>query len=115
MKYCSHCGAEVMDDAVLCTKCGCWLNNNTMATAVQPKAKMNVCALVGFIISMVSIVLFFIDFIGLLALAGMIVSLVGLTQLNIKTEQRGKGFAIAGLVVGACFFLLGVIFWIGIL
>jgi len=23
MKYCSHCGAEIDDDAVVCVKCGC--------------------------------------------------------------------------------------------
>jgi len=23
MKYCSHCGAEVHDEAVVCVKCGC--------------------------------------------------------------------------------------------
>lgn len=23
MKYCSHCGAEIADEAVVCPKCGC--------------------------------------------------------------------------------------------
>ena len=23
MKYCTHCGAEMLDDAVVCVKCGC--------------------------------------------------------------------------------------------
>lgn len=23
MKFCSHCGAQVEDDAVVCVKCGC--------------------------------------------------------------------------------------------
>ncbi|MDE5565596.1 MAG: zinc-ribbon domain-containing protein [Anaeroplasmataceae bacterium] len=23
MKYCSHCGAEINDEAVVCVKCGC--------------------------------------------------------------------------------------------
>ena len=114
MKYCTHCGAEINDEAVICIKCGCWIGA-PVANAVPQKGKMNICALVGFILSMVSVIVFFIDIMGLLALAGMIVSIVGLTQLTIKTEQRGKGFAIAGLVVGACFFVFGVIFWIGIL
>lgn len=32
MKYCSHCGNEMMDEAVVCVKCGCSTspNNNTM-------------------------------------------------------------------------------------
>lgn len=23
MKYCTHCGKEIMDDAVICPHCGC--------------------------------------------------------------------------------------------
>lgn len=30
MKYCAHCGAEIMDAAVICVKCGC-------ATQTQPQ------------------------------------------------------------------------------
>ncbi len=27
MKYCSHCGKEVADDAVICVSCGCMVEN----------------------------------------------------------------------------------------
>lgn len=27
MKYCSHCGAEIEDDAVICVSCGCATND----------------------------------------------------------------------------------------
>ena len=27
MKYCSHCGSEVNENAVICTKCGCQIEN----------------------------------------------------------------------------------------
>jgi TM2 domain-containing membrane protein YozV len=27
MKYCAHCGAELMDEAVVCVKCGCAIEN----------------------------------------------------------------------------------------
>ena len=114
MKYCTHCGAETNEEAVICTRCGCLLGAPT-ASDVQQKVKMNVCALVGFILSMVSVVLLIFDFMGFLALAGMIVSIVGLTQIVSKKEQRGKGFAIAGVVVGACFYLFGLFLWVGIL
>ena len=114
MKYCTHCGAEIVDEAVICTKCGCWVNGAS-GTSLQPKAKMNVCALVGFILTMVAVITFFIDFMGMLALAGMIVSIVGLTQTVKNNEQRGKGFAITGVTVGACLFLFGVIYTIATL
>lgn len=31
MKYCSKCGAEIHDDAVICTKCGCAVTGNMPA------------------------------------------------------------------------------------
>ena len=113
MKYCTHCGAEIMDDAVICTKCGCWINNTT-TSPIRQNVKTNVCALVGFILSLASIV-FIVNFMGLLALAGMIVSIVGLVQLVKNSEQKGRGYAIAGVSVGACLFLFGVLIWLFLL
>lgn len=34
MKYCSHCGNEIMDEAVICPKCGCPVSSNQ--TVVTP-------------------------------------------------------------------------------
>lgn len=28
MKYCTHCGAEIMDEAVICVHCGCRVKND---------------------------------------------------------------------------------------
>lgn len=36
MKFCSKCGAELVDDAVICTKCGCFINE---APAPAPKVQ----------------------------------------------------------------------------
>ena len=35
MKYCSHCGAQMMDEAVVCVKCGCSVERNL--PAVTPR------------------------------------------------------------------------------
>ena len=122
MKYCTHCGAELMDEAVLCTKCGCWVTPGstsnsgevTLPSANEQNAKLNVCSLIGFILSMASII-FFVNFMGLLALAGMIVSIVGLVQLARNNNQKGKGFAVPGVVVGACMTMFGILIWMAIL
>lgn len=37
MKYCTHCGAEIMDEAVVCVKCGC----QTEQAATKAKTKHN--------------------------------------------------------------------------
>jgi len=34
--YCSHCGAEIHDEAVVCVKCGCQVAGRSMAAA-EPK------------------------------------------------------------------------------
>jgi len=38
MKYCTHCGTEVVDAAVVCVKCGCSLDKspNQTGAAVNP-------------------------------------------------------------------------------
>ena len=38
MKYCSKCGNELMDEAVICTKCGCMVE---MISATSPVKKTN--------------------------------------------------------------------------
>lgn len=37
MKYCSHCGGEINDDAVICVRCGCSVENR--GTALQKSSK----------------------------------------------------------------------------
>lgn len=31
MKFCTKCGAELMDEAVICVKCGCAVENNAVS------------------------------------------------------------------------------------
>lgn len=37
MKFCQHCGKEIMDEAVVCTNCGCSVSSvkNTQMTEVD--------------------------------------------------------------------------------
>ena len=47
MKFCSHCGKELVDDAIVCTNCGCAVNGaNNMPNAVAgediPNGGLNV-------------------------------------------------------------------------
>ncbi len=35
MKFCQHCGKEVLDDAVICMNCGCSVTNNATAEVDQ--------------------------------------------------------------------------------
>ena len=111
MKYCTHCGAELLDEAVICPKCGCWTNDNGNVLGVS-KPELNKLSLVGFILSIVSAVVmifslsiesdssFFIFSSILVAIVGFVCSLIGLLKLK-RNNERGKGLAITGIVVGA--------------
>lgn len=37
MKYCSHCGQQIMDEAVICVHCGCPVDNTFRAQAKPPE------------------------------------------------------------------------------
>lgn len=66
----------------------------------QPGQKMNVMALVSFISSLVSFITG-----GLLAIVGVITGHIAMNQLK-QSEETGKGFAIAGLVISYAQILL---------
>ena len=52
MKYCAHCGKEIIEDAVICTNCGCLVH--PVKTHTQPK-QVGKMAMTGFILSMIGV------------------------------------------------------------
>lgn len=73
------------------------------AMASPPTGDINTMALVGFILSMSSFL------IVITALPGLIVSVIGLKQIN-EGRGEGKGLAIAGIVIGALYTFLTLIY-----
>lgn len=98
MKYCSKCGKEINENAVICVHCGCSVEE-TKSNYVKDSKKLNVLALIGFIVSLASLL---ISLVGITAIVGIIFSGIALKQIGAGTDQKGKGFAITGLVVGIC-------------
>ena len=100
MKFCKSCGAELVDDAVVCPKCGVAVEE----IAVAP-TKHNVIGIVSFVCALVGIaVSWFLSWLGgLLNFAAFVLGIVGIVMAKKKNEK--KGFAVAGLVLS----LLGVI------
>ncbi len=82
MKYCSHCGAELVDEAVVCPKCGCAV----APLAVDRSNSWNVLCIVGFVCS------FF------MAIVGLVCSIIGRKQA-MQSGEKGKELATAGLVI----------------
>lgn len=94
--FCKTCGKEVNDNAVICPNCGCSLKNESVYAEVKNDVKkINVMCLVGFILSMASLL---IALYGIVAIAGLVLSIVGVVQTN-RTGERLKGLGIAGIIV----------------
>ncbi|MCQ2387512.1 MAG: zinc-ribbon domain-containing protein [Clostridia bacterium] len=99
--YCSHCGKEIDDDAVICPKCGCKVGKNK---------ESNVMGLLGFIFSLVALFSAGIPFISF-GIAGLVLSIIGM--VNAKKKSLKKGLAITGLVlsiISICGFILQLVF-----
>lgn len=81
MKYCSHCGKEVLDEAVVCPNCGCSVSASHEADI--PSTGLNI---ISFLIPLVGLILYLVNkdktpikaaAIGKWALIGFVVSIVG--------------------------------------
>lgn len=50
MKYCSKCGKEIMDEAVICPNCGCAVASNKAGKSVEPdEVNVGLCILAALI------------------------------------------------------------------
>ena len=97
MKFCTQCGKELNDQAVVCVNCGCAVENKAAAPAANaPAKKYNGLAIAGFVVSLVS---WFLAFYGVVAIIGVVLSALGMKQCN-TGATKGKGLAVAGLVLG---------------
>ena len=96
--YCKTCGKEVNDQAIICPHCGCQIANSITKEETQPtKKKANVFCIIGFVLSLVSLL---ISLFGIVAIAGLVLSIVGIIQTN-RNNERLKGLGIAGICVSA--------------
>ena len=103
---CKHCGFETQESFDRCPACGKLQSDpieqespTVPEEPVLPQEtavpRLNRMSVVGFALSCSSLV---ISFFGLNALVGLILSIVGLSELRF-TEERGKGFAVAGIAL----------------
>lgn len=88
--FCKNCGNELNENASFCNKCG------ANVRTVKESAQNNTFAIVGFIVACISI---FLNFWGVVGIAAIILSSLGLIQIN-KTGEKGKKLAVAGISIG---------------
>ena len=118
--FCKNCGHEINDKAVVCVNCGVAVTPLTPTVTPDNLSdcgtkKTNVCAILGFIFSLIGLVvdnsiIFTTDvtlFYGF-TIAGLVLSIIG--TVKSKKLQNGKGLGIAGIVISSVSILLGLIF-----
>lgn len=114
MKYCSHCGKEVLDEAVFCPHCGCSVQGTPDDTlnkqqqqqqpnyAPQPQQESYIpLTVVGFVFAFVS------------SLVGLILSIVAFKNAKEVGNTKSMALSRAGIIISAV--LLGVEFIIGLI
>lgn len=79
--YCSVCGKEIMDEAVICPGCGCMVNRGTTTPS---KNQMQKETSVSLILGIIGIV-----FAWLFALVGHVVSIIGIV-FGIKEYKKSE-------------------------
>ena len=98
--YCTHCGTEIHDQAVMCPKCGVATQNFNQIishhSTDHSTVETNGIAIAGFVCS------FFIP------LLGWIFGGIGLGRANVRNGKH-KSFAIAAIAVASFMFLLNMI------
>ena len=102
--YCKQCGIELQEGNLFCKMCGARVDieKNNM-DSVQNKT--NTMALMGLIVSGISLLL---NFWGIVGIVAVILSTLGLLQIN-ETNEKGKGMAITGISIGAFSIIYGCI------
>ena len=99
MKFCTKCGKELVDEAVVCIHCGCAVAGATTATAATPVVE-NDAPSTGF-----AVLGFFFPMIGL------ILYLLNMNTAPLKAKSAGKG-ALAGVITSVVVSILFVIFYV---
>lgn len=100
-KYCPNCGTENAEEVLSCSKCGVQFNVSAptevasqAVTEAPTKQKTDVCALIGFILSLVSNILCC----GYLNIPAIILCILGII-FSKKNGTKGFGFALAGIII----------------
>lgn len=91
MKYCSKCGKEIMDEAVVCPNCGCSLEETKAQNSTDSSSAG--WAFLGFCIPIVGLILY----------------LVWKDSMPLRAKSAGKGALISVIILVIIYAIYAVI------
>lgn len=87
MKYCSHCGKELAEEAVICPNCGCAVDGVTAKKSSESNS--DIIAILGLVFSFIS------------SIVGLVLSIIAYKSAVAEDNKRNKNFAVAGIAVSS--------------
>ena len=96
MKYCVHCGKEVLDSSIVCPNCGCSVSYDEGRTAAAPQpAPMPVADSY----STMSILGLVFSFLG--SIIGLIISIIAYKDAKQTGSQKSMSMSKAGIIISS--------------
>ena len=92
MKYCTHCGAENDDEAVICPKCGCYVDNKQKNSNKEQSSTLK---LVAFILCLLSTIA---SAFALIPLAGCIPMTIAVYKNYNGEKELSTAFKVCTLI-----------------
>ena len=111
--YCTKCGKKNEKDTVFCIYCGKQImEDEKFNYTVEKTPKNNPLAIAGFVVGLIS------NTFGMLTIGGIVAIILSVIALNRikKYNEGGRGFAVAGLILGILgatriiFYILAIVF-----
>ena len=108
MRYCTHCGSEVSEHAVICLKCGCALNNTPAKSSFSVTSTTETKTSLSIVFGVVGIISAW-----LFALVGHVSSIMGIVfgikEYKETEKTTGLVLSIIGEVCSVVSSIIGVL------
>lgn len=104
-KFCPQCGREQIQEDLITKPASMATATPLRSIENENKSPHNTLAIVGFVISLISLIL---NFFGLVGIAAVIVSVLGLLKVD-TYNGNGKSMSITGIVIGSISVFYGLI------
>lgn len=112
--FCKYCGHELDENAEVCMHCGCPTDNfgrrrtNIVTSPAEPAHKTNPYAVTGLVLAIVGAVCILPSTIfgAIVLILAIVFSSIGIAKA--KDIQRGRGMAIAALVIAIVVLVAGI-------